>query len=108
MSFSFHIGIGFKPEESGRRDPEHGEIALYEHDHYGGKVHFTKSHITNLNEVGLNDKISSVRVGDHNTHAILYEHSNYGGKTLKVDRDIPNLKDHGFNDIASSVEVHHH
>ena len=65
-----------------------------------------------LAEMGLNNRISSMRKADRDTSAstgparvIFYEGENYGGRSFTTQGDVANFGRAGFNDRASSVEV---
>jgi len=85
--------------------PTNGEVWIYEHVNYGGKVWKFAADNANFCAVsGLNDVASSAKVGP-NTKATLFEHVNYGGKSVNLDKDTPDFRAFGWNDIASSVKV---
>jgi len=82
-----------------------GDVALYEHADFKGKVWLMHENLQDFTTAGVNDVISSLKLGPE-TIAVLYEHANYGGKELHILQDLPNLVNHNFNDIASSIKIH--
>jgi len=81
-----------------------GDVAIYEHADFKGKVWVMQENQQDFTAVGVNDIISSIKLGPE-TFAVLYEHANYGGKQLHILQDLPNLVNHNFNDIASSIKI---
>jgi len=57
-----------------------------------------------LNDIGWNDRISSIRVFGRSRMAI-FEHSNFEGQDWVVDRDIPDLTRFNWNDRISSLRL---
>ncbi len=72
-----------------------------------------------LAAMGLNDRVSSVRIMDHNmriddsryapvpvsSQVIFYENDNFSGRNFTADRQVENFQRFGFNDRASSAVV---
>ena len=72
-----------------------------------------------LGAMGLNDRVSSVRIVARNARfddqryapapvapqVTFYEHENFGGRSFTTDQPVQNFRRNGFNDRASSVNV---
>jgi hypothetical protein len=93
----------------GRREDR---VCVYEHVNYQGHSQCWDSgeEIDDLQSIGWNDGISSVRVFG-GTRVAFYEHSEFDGQRLIVDHDIPDLTqvraggNSNWNDRISSVRV---
>ncbi len=94
-----------------KEEPDAWRVTIYEHTNYNGKHKDYVIYPGNcqaqegwLGAIGLNDKISSLKVGK-NVAVYLFEHSPYGGKYIRFDTDVPDLRKYDFNDRASSLMV---
>lgn len=93
-------------------------VRLYEHINYNGQYRDILWSENSLNDLGFNDKVSSIRVfaGEDYTSGWVcdfYEHDNYNGGTLQSGyfgpgTNIPNIKaaPYSFNDRISSVRIY--
>ena len=83
-----------------------GEVALYEDDNYQGRVWLFNVALRDFRPFpGLNDQVSSVRVGPATT-ATLFEHVNFGGRGQSFSSDTPVLQGSVIgNDVASSLRI---
>ncbi len=83
--------------------------------HGGRCVVLRPGRYASLNEMGLNNRVSSARpagAAGHppghppsGGHVTLYEHSEFRGRAVTVDRSAQRLDEVGFNNAASSVVV---
>ena len=83
---------------------------VYEHGSFSGLSKVISSHVKNLNTIGFNDKISSVKIIKGAAPPVVanpvtvYEHGNYQGKAVNYKEGLhKNIGD--FNDKASSIKV---
>jgi hypothetical protein len=98
--------VPIRPKE----EPDAWQVTVYEHANYGGKsrvytIYPGKCQAMQLNliDVGMNDMISSVKVGK-NVAVYLFEHVPYSGKYIRLDESTSWIgKD--FNDMVSSLIV---
>jgi uncharacterized protein YcfJ len=80
---------------------------------FGGKCAVLRpGKYPSLMEMGLDNRISSVRALGHSTgpaqvapQVIFYERENFSGRSFVAQADVPDFGRGGFNDRASSVEV---
>jgi len=87
---------------------------VYQHTNYGGQYRWIRRDVRNfVNELGFNDKVSSIIVYRGNHYEIgdtmrFYQHVNYGGGYLELGPGYyPNIhvQPHSFGDKISSVDV---
>jgi hypothetical protein len=95
--------------EGPRDQPDRGDrdrICIYEHANFGGNSQCFSGgeDLRELNSIGWNDRISSIRVFGR-SRVVVWEHSNFQGKTFVIDRDIEDLNEIHFNDAISSLRV---
>ena len=93
-------------------------IRIYEHVNYGGQYRDILLSENNLNDVGFNDKVSSIRVfagEDYSAGWVcdFFQHANFSGGVLQPGRfspgtNIPNiaLAPYSFNDVISSIRIY--
>jgi hypothetical protein len=93
-------------------------VRIYEHVNYGGQYRDILLSEANLNNVGFNDKVSSLRVfagEDYSAGWVcdFYQHVNYAGGVLQPGRfgpgtSIPNIvaAPYAFNDVISAVKIY--
>lgn len=93
-------------------------VRIYEHINYGGQYRDILLSEENLNNVGFNDKVSSIRVfagEDYSPGWVcdFFQHANYAGGLLQPGRfgpgtNIPNIAvaPYSFNDVISSVRIY--
>lgn len=80
----------------------HGQITLYEHDSFGGRVYRSGTSVRNLNEVRFNDRASSVVV--RNGRWQVCGDADFRGQCTTLDPgEYPSLRSLGLNDKLSSV-----
>ena len=84
-----------------------GDIVFYEHPGFHGRELDVSGEIDNFNQVGFNDRASSVMVLDGRWEVC--EHADFGGRCmiLRPGR-YPDLGAMGMNDMISSVRRIHH
>lgn len=94
-----------QPDRGGDRDRD-DRVCVYEHANFGGNSQCFGSgdDVRDLNSIGWNDRISSIRVFGRSRIAV-WEHSNFQGRNLVIDRDIADLNQIRFNDAISSLRV---
>ncbi len=92
-------------------EPDAWQVTIYEHDNYRGKYRgYTiapgQCQVMEpaLSQLGMNDMISSVKVGK-NVSVILFEHVSYSGRYIFLNESVPDLKRYQFNDRVSSIIV---
>ncbi len=78
-----------------------GDITLFEHDGYGGEQRRLDRDTGNLDRLGFNDIVSSLRIRRGAWEVC--EHAFFRGRCMTFDRDVPSLTRYGFNDTVSSV-----
>jgi hypothetical protein len=80
----------------------HGQITLYEHDNFGGRVYRSGASVRNLTDVGFNDRASSVVV--RNGRWQVCSDAEFRGQCTTLDPgEYPSLRSVGLNDRLSSV-----
>ncbi len=78
------------------------QVALYEHDNYGGQVFRSGNNVPNLADTGFNDKASSVVV--RNGQWQLCSDANFRGTCVTLNPgEYPSLNAMGLNDKVSSL-----
>lgn len=87
------------------------EAVVYEHRDFGGKslVYEVRPGMCQrieprLSKAKMNDKLTSVRVGDR-VNAMIFEHTNYDGRHMRLVSSVNNLSPYNFNDKVSSLVV---
>ncbi len=78
-------------------------ISVFEHDKYRGKSTFLSGSIADLNALGLNDRISSIKTHGQ-VKVQVYEHKNFQGKSRTVTKWTQNTKSIDMNDNISSIK----
>lgn len=93
-------------------------VRIYQHVNYGGQYRDVILSENNLNNVGFNDKVSSIRVyagEDYSPGYVcdFYQNANYGGGQLQPGRFepgsyLPNIAaaPYSFNDKISSIKIY--
>ena len=93
-------------------------IRIYQHINYGGQHRDILLSENNLNNVGFNDTVSSIRVfagEDYSPSWVcdFFQHANYAGGVLQPGKfgpgtNIPNIAvaPYSFNDVISSVKIY--
>lgn len=93
-------------------------VRIYEHVNYGGQYRDILLSEGNLNNVGFNDKVSSIRVfagEDYSPGWVcdFFQHANYSGGVLQPGRFVPGtnilniaVAPYSFNDVISSVRIY--
>lgn len=76
-------------------------ITVYRDANYRGQAMSFREEIPNLRNSGMNDAISSIRLGRGNWE--VYEDANYRGRCEIVDGDMRDLGRTGMNDRISSL-----
>jgi hypothetical protein len=76
-------------------------ITLYQDVDYRGASRGLGGEVRNLDSLGWNDRVSSIRIRSGTWE--LCQHENFGGRCIRVDHDVRNLVDMNFNDEISSV-----
>jgi hypothetical protein len=104
----FGFGRGGR-DNRGDRDsrPARDRVCVYEDINYGGRSQCWNAdeEERNLNGLGWNDRISSVRVFGR-ARVEFYRDANYRGGQLRLDRDAPDLGALDWSDRISSFQVH--
>ena len=112
---SFQV-VGFGPVaeagfgRNGRDDrdnrPSRDRICVYEDVNYGGRSQCWNAdeEENNLNGLGWNDRISSVRVFGR-ARVELYRDAGFRGGRVRLDRDTPDLGTMNWGDQISSFQV---
>lgn len=93
-------------------------VRIFENVNYGGQYRDILLSEANLNNMGFNDKVSSIRVFAGEDYAPgwvcdFFQHANYAGGVLQPGRfapgtNIPNIAaaPYSFNDVISSVKIY--
>jgi len=83
-----------------------GEVALYEHENFGGRVWIVHQNLRDFTKVpGLNDQISSVRLGP-DTAATFFQHIHFKGVNDVIYNNAAKLRGTDIgNDQLSSLQV---
>lgn len=86
--------------------PRQGEVALYQDMNYQGRCWLFSADVSDFRAFeGLNDQVSSVRIGP-NTAVTLFEHVDFRGRSQTFQGDFPWLADTSLgNDVASSLRL---
>jgi hypothetical protein len=102
------FGGGFGRSDRDDRDnrPSRDRICIYEHINYGGRSQCWNAdeEVENLNRLGWNDQVSSVRVFGR-ARVELYRDADYRGGRIRLDRDTPDLGALNWSDQISSFQV---
>lgn len=77
-------------------------ITVFTDRNFRGKSATYREDIPDLEPLGLNDQISSLRVGRGERWEIC-EHSNYQGRCVVVSGNEPDLRRNSWNDLISSI-----
>ncbi|MGI9064869.1 MAG: beta/gamma crystallin-related protein [Pyrinomonadaceae bacterium] len=77
-------------------------ITVFTDRDFRGKSSTFRQDVTDLQPTGLNDKVSSLRVGPGEQWEIC-EHSNYQGRCVVVSGDEADLRRNSWNDVISSL-----
>ncbi len=93
-------------------------VRIYQHVNFKGEYRDLLLSENNLNDVGFNDRVSSIRVYAGEDYVPgwvcdFYQHANYSGGQLQSGRfgpgaSLANIKaaPYSFNDTISSVKIH--
>lgn len=83
-----------------------GEVALYQNFNYEGQMWLLNASVADFQLIhGLNDQISSIRLGP-NTTVTLYEAIGFQGRQQTFTKDTPTINSPVFgNDTASSMRI---
>ena len=93
-------------------------VRIYEHANYGGQYRDILLNESNFNNIGFNDKVSSIRIfaGEDYTSGWVcdfYQHANYTGGILQPGRfgpgtNLPNISvaPYSFNDAITSMKIY--
>jgi len=90
---------------------ERGRWEVCEHDNYSGRCIELDGPVSDLSEIGLSSRISSIRRsrggagGGTRPTLILYSQPGFRGQEVRLDGVINTLNDRGFNDRARSARV---
>ncbi len=76
-------------------------ITVFTDRNFRGKSATYREDVPNLDRLGFNDKISSIRVGRGERWEVC-EHANYQGRCVVLSGDEPDLRKNSWNDIISS------
>jgi hypothetical protein len=110
VSFNRGRGRGFFGNNNGRDDrdnrPARDRICVYEDLNYGGRSQCWNAdeEERNLNGIGWNDRISSIRVFGR-ARVEVYRDADYRGQRLRLERDAPDLGAINWSDQISSFQV---
>ncbi|HET6862322.1 MAG TPA: beta/gamma crystallin-related protein [Pyrinomonadaceae bacterium] len=77
-------------------------ITIFSDQNFRGKSSTFREDVPDLEPLGLNDKISSLRVGPGEQWEVC-EHSNYQGRCVVVSGLEPDLRRNSWNDLISSL-----
>ena len=99
------IGNGNGRDDRDNR-PARDRICVYEDINYGGRSQCWNADedVQNLNGLGWNDRISSVRVFGR-ARVEVYRDADYRGQRLRLERDAPDLGAINWSDQISSFQV---
>ena len=101
-------GFGRGGDDRDGRDnrPSRDRICIYEDINYGGRSQCWNAdeEENNLNGLGWNDRISSVRVFGR-ARVELYRDAGFRGGRVRLDRDAPDLNTMNWGDQISSFQV---
>ena len=111
---SLRVGFdGGGRDDGPRGDPGRGgdrdngqRVCVFEHANFGGASQCFNGNdrVPDLNSIGWNDRISSIRtVGP--SRVTIFEHAEFLGQDMVVDRDIADLRSIGWNDRISSLHM---
>ncbi len=83
-----------------------GQVCLYSEPNHRGYVicRFVGQSEYNLDNFGLNDRITSIRVLG-NAMVSVFEHPNFGGARLDITRDVYDLRGSSWSAVISSFSV---
>ena len=86
------------------------QVALFEHQNYGGRCMILKTNKRSLSNTLLgNNTISSIKVNGYcpvtRPSVLLYEHENYSGKRVEVTQDEKSLASLNFLNKTSSIQL---
>jgi hypothetical protein len=110
VSFNRGRGRGFFGNNNGRDDrgnrPARDRICVYEDLNYGGRSQCwtADEEERNLNGIGWNDRISSIRVFGR-ARVEVYRDADYRGQRLRLERDAADLGAINWSDQISSFQV---
>jgi hypothetical protein len=77
-------------------------LTLFEDPDFRGESRTLRDDVTNFQFIGLNDRVSSLRVGRGELWEVC-EHANFGGRCQVVSGVEPDLRRNRWNDIISSA-----
>lgn len=93
------------PDQPLERDDEPAWAAvLYEHASYGGSSQTVTGDVADLGELGLNDKVSSLKVR-RGARVVLYRHANFQGPSVTYTGDVASVGG-DRNDTFSSLRIY--
>ena len=109
---SLEVGAAGFHGRQGRGEVRNDRVCVYEHANFQGNSQCWDSgdDIDDLERVGWNDRISSIRTFGR-TRVAFFEHAGYQGERLIVDHDMPDLtavnadRRSSWNDRISSVRI---
>src|SRR5258705_7765909 len=102
--FLFVIAVIENPMVSFAQERQMGGvgITIFTDQNFHGKSSTFREDVPDLEPLGLNDKISSLRVGRGEQWEVC-EHSNYQGRCVVVSGNEPDLRRNSWNDLISSL-----
>ena len=77
-------------------------ITIFTDQNFRGKSSTFREDVPDLEPLGLNDKVSSIKVGPGEQWEVC-EHSNYQGRCVVVSGTEPDLGRNSWNDLISSL-----
>jgi hypothetical protein len=110
---SLRVGFDGGRDDGPRGEPSRGgdrdngqRVCVFEHANFSGASQCFNGNdrVRDLNSIGWNDRISSIRtVGP--SRITIYEHAEFQGQNIEVDHDIADLRGVGWNDRISSLRM---
>lgn len=82
-----------------------GCIRLYKNFCFSGGSIEVCSNVDNLQDIGFNEQISSIRIGSGITKVSLYKQNGYNGETIDITSDAINLNVLGFDRNVNSLKI---
>jgi hypothetical protein len=77
-------------------------LMVFEDPNYRGRNATLRDNVPNLQSMGMNDRISSLRAAPGESWEVC-EHANYQGRCQVFSGSEPNLRNRGWNDMISSA-----
>lgn len=92
---------GQRPDYGPPPSPGYGQVTVYQDSDFRGEALVLNGDIDNLDRIGFNDRISSMRLG--RSRWVMCTDAYFRGTCRTFSGDIRNLDRTGFNDAISSI-----